>query len=200
MRENGVRALRMGKKSHIRLQPTISTRTMRRRRGWRRINARYAAAFDAPKISRTTATMMATRSTAGHNTPRPMAHFDIPLDIPHAGRIADRLLTLLGRYTEERSVEAPEVTETAEKIWALLFRFTGEEDNPLDAPRIRDEAAQLGRQLVDEMERAGLAGDRLGQLVRNYFECLELGAEGAEISLRAGEDPRSLQRPYEEKS
>ena len=129
-----------------------------------------------------------------------MAHFDIPLDIPHAGRIADRLLTLLGRYTEERSVEAPEVTETAEKIWALLFRFTGEEDNPLDAPRIRDEAAQLGRQLVDEMERAGLAGDRLGQLVRNYFECLELGAEGAEISLRAGEDPRSLQRPYEEKS
>ena len=42
---------------------------------------------------------------------------------------------------------------------------------------------------------AHVTSDRLGQLVRNYFECLELGAEGAEISLRAGEDPRSLQRP-----
>jgi len=124
-----------------------------------------------------------------------MAHFDIPLDIPHAGRIADRLLTLLGRYAEELRIEAPEALETAEQIWSLLFRFTSEDDNPADAPHIRDEAARLGRQLVDEMERAHITSDRLGQLVRNYFECLELGAEGAEISLRAGEDPRSLQRP-----
>src|SRR5262245_4133847 len=126
-----------------------------------------------------------------------MAHFDIPLDIPHAGRIADRLLTLIERYVEELGVDGADVIETAEKIWSLLFRFTGEEDNPADAMRIRDEAAALGRQLVDAMERAGVAGDRLGQLVRNYFECLELGEEGAAISLRAGEDPRSLQRPYE---
>jgi hypothetical protein len=124
-----------------------------------------------------------------------MAHFDIPLDIPHAGRIADRILTLLGRHIEELNVDAPEALDVAERIWSLLFRFTGEDDNPLDAPRLRDEAALLGRQLVDEMERAHIASDRLGQLVRNYFECLELGAEGAVISLRAGEDPRSLQRP-----
>jgi hypothetical protein len=124
-----------------------------------------------------------------------MAHFDIPLDIPHAGRIADRLLTLLGRYVEELSLEAPEAIEAAEKIWSLLFRFTGEEDNPADALRIRDEAAALGRRLAAEMERVHIASDRLGQLVRNYFECLELGAEGAEISLRVGEDPKSLQRP-----
>ena len=143
---------------------------------------------------------MAAADTGGHNTPRPMAHFDIPLDIPHAGRIADRLLALIGRYSEELNVEAPEVMETAEKMWSLLFRFTGEDDNPREALRIRDEAAILGRQLVDQMETAHIAGDRLGQLVRNYFECLELGAEGAEISLRAGENPRSLQRPYEEKT
>jgi len=124
-----------------------------------------------------------------------MAHFDIPLDIPHAGRIADRLLRLLERYGEETDVNAAKVVETAEKIWSLLFRFTGEDDNPAGAMQIREEAATLGRQLVDDMERAHIASDRLGQLVRNYFECLELGAEGAEISLRAGEDPRSLQRP-----
>ncbi len=127
-----------------------------------------------------------------------MAHFDIPLDIPHAGRIADRLLALIGRHVAELKIDAPGVIEVAEKTWALLFRFTSEEDNPPEAMRIRDEAAELGRQLVDEMERAKVTGDRLGQLVRNYFECLELGAEGAAISLRAGENPNSLQRPYEE--
>lgn len=124
-----------------------------------------------------------------------MAHFDIPLDIPHAGRIADRLLTLVERYVEELAIDAPAAVEAAERVWSLLFRYTGEDDNPADALRIRDEAAALGRQLVDEMERAHIASDRLGQLVRNYFECLELGEEGAVISLRAGEDPRSLQRP-----
>jgi len=124
-----------------------------------------------------------------------MAHFDIPLDIPHAGRIADRLLNLIERYVEELNVDGAATVEAAERIWSLLFRFTGEDDNPADALRIRDEAAALGRQLVDEMERARITSDRLGQLVRNYFECLELGEEGAAISLRAGEDPGSLMRP-----
>ena len=124
-----------------------------------------------------------------------MAHFDIPLDIPHAGRIADRLLSLIGRSLEDLEIDAPALMEKAQHLWTLLFRFTGEEDNPSDALRLRDEAAQLGRELVTEMESAGLASDRLGQLVRNLFECLELGAEGSEISLRAGESLNSLQRP-----
>jgi len=124
-----------------------------------------------------------------------MAHFQIPLDLPHAGRIADRILILVEKYTEELNIDAPDVIESAEKMWGLLFRYTTEDDNPAEALQIRDEAAMLGRQLVDELERAHVQGDRLGQLVRNYFECLEVGEEGAEISLRAGEDPRSLQRP-----
>ncbi len=124
-----------------------------------------------------------------------MAHFDIPLDIPHAGRIADRLLSLIGRTLAELEIDAPTLMEKAEELWTLLFRFTSEEDNPSEALRLRDEAAGLGRQLVSEMERAKLGTDRLGQLIRNLFECLELGAEGAEISLRAGENPQSLQRP-----
>jgi hypothetical protein len=63
------------------------------------------------------------------------------------------------------------------------------------AAEIRDRAAALGRRLVDQVEGGGLGHDRLGQCVRNLFECLELGREGADISLRAGENPRSLQRP-----
>ncbi len=124
-----------------------------------------------------------------------MAHFDIPLDLPHAGRIADRIVALLEKHTEELGLDVPEVMDTADKLSSYLFRNVSDDDNPPNAIEVRDNAAMLGRQLVDAMEAAELGGDRLGQLVRNLFECLELGKEGAEISLRAGENPRSLQRP-----
>ena len=126
-----------------------------------------------------------------------MAHFDLPLDLPHAGRLADRILTLLERHVDENGLEADDLLDTADRLSNLLFRFSGDDDNPGPdmAFRVRDEAATLGRQLVDQLEQASIRGDRIGQLVRNLFECLELGAEGAEISLRAGEDPNSLQRP-----
>ncbi len=126
-----------------------------------------------------------------------MAHFDIPLDLPHAGRISERILTLLERHTSEMGIDAPEVLETAEALASHLFRYSATDENPpeVEAMAARDEAAATGRQLVDQMVAAGIRGDRLGQLVRNLFECLELGAEGSEISLRAGENPNSLQRP-----
>ena len=124
-----------------------------------------------------------------------MAHFDIPLDLPHAGRIADRILILVEKHAEELGIEAPGVMEYAEKLWTHLFKYTSEDDNPEGAMKIRDEAADIARQLVDHMVAVNLGSDRLGQLIRNLFECLELGAEGAEISLRAGENPNSLQRP-----
>jgi hypothetical protein len=124
-----------------------------------------------------------------------MAFFDIPLDIPHAGRLADRIVELLDRIAEEGNGETDEAIAAAEKVSKLLFRYTESDDNPPDALRLRDEAAALGRALVDAIERSGIANDRLGQYVRNFFECLELGEEGAAISLRAGENPNSLQRP-----
>jgi hypothetical protein len=124
-----------------------------------------------------------------------VAHFDIPLDLPHAGRLADRIVTLLERHFEDNEVEVPGVMDAAERLSNVLFRYTELDDNPPDALPIRDKAAEAGRQLVDEMVAAQVTGDRLGQLIRNLFECLELGEEGAEISLRAGENPNSLQRP-----
>jgi len=124
-----------------------------------------------------------------------MAHFDIPLDLPHAARLSDRILNLLERQIEEHSLDAGAVLDAAEGLSNFLFRFAEDEDNPPGAEIIRDEAAALARNLVDEMERTNIGSDRLGQYIRNLFECLELGKEGAEISLRAGENPESLQRP-----
>ena len=124
-----------------------------------------------------------------------MPHFDIPLDIPHAGRLADRILNLLERHVEENGLQADAMLEAAEGLSNFLFRFSEDDDNPPGADLIRNAAAALARTLVDEVERANIRGDRLGQYVRNLFECLELGEEGAAISLRAGENPDSLQRP-----
>jgi hypothetical protein len=87
---------------------------------------------------------------------------------------------------------------TAVKLEALLAPCGEQEDNPpaIVAKRLREEAAGLARQLVVEIEaRPGAGHDRLGQSIRNLFECLELGREGAVLGLRAGENPRSLQRP-----
>jgi len=61
--------------------------------------------------------------------------------------------------------------------------------------RAADAVAVVTRQLVGEIEAAGYQGDRLGQCVRNLFECLGLAEEGAELSLRCGERPDSLLRP-----
>ena len=126
-----------------------------------------------------------------------MAHFDIPLDLPHAGRLADRILNLLERHSEENGVEADEPIDTAERMSNLLFRYSANDENPGgdEAGFVRDEAAVLGRQLVDQLDTLNIKGDRLGQYIRNFFECLEMGEEGAQISLRAGENPNSLQRP-----
>jgi len=44
---------------------------------------------------------------------------------------------------------------------------------------------------VDAIVETTARGDRLGQLVRNFFECLGLAEEGAQLALRCGERPDS---------
>ena len=126
-----------------------------------------------------------------------MTHFDIPLDLPHAGRLASRIVRLLERHCDEYGLDAPDVLDVAERLDVLLSRYVEQGENPRDdeAEEARGKAEELGRRLVGALEASNIRGDRLGQYVRNLFECLELGREGAEISLRAGENPDSLQRP-----
>lgn len=115
------------------------------------------------------------------------AFFKLPLNLPHAGTLAIRLDYHL------RGVRFPAV----DQLIMLLapFRESGENPTPEEGRKVAEEAARLGRELVGEIERAGVGHDRLGQTVRNLFECLELGEEGLELSLRAGENPDSTLRP-----
>ncbi|MDQ5980223.1 MAG: hypothetical protein QG602_3198 [Verrucomicrobiota bacterium] len=120
-------------------------------------------------------------------------YFDVPLNLPHAGRVARRLVTYLQRDGRGNTAAAA----TAAELVELLDPYYDSDENPnrTVADKVRTEAAQLGRRFVDQVELDALGHDLLGQGVRNLFECLELGREGATISLRAGEDPDSMQRP-----
>ena len=57
-----------------------------------------------------------------------------------------------------------------------------------------DGLAERGRELVAAILATPVRSDRLGQHVRNLFECLGLADEGAEHSLRCGEKPDSMMR------
>ncbi len=122
----------------------------------------------------------------------PIPHFRIPLNLPHAGTLAGRIV-----YHLSPRVSDPDVMGTAERLVALLgpYRQAGENPPQEEARRVVEEAAALARTLVDGIERLKAGHDRLGQVIRNLFECLELGEEGAIISLRAGENPDSVLRP-----
>jgi hypothetical protein len=123
--------------------------------------------------------------------------FRVTLNLPHAGRIARRIVLLLSVRGAPGGAEAAAARKVAVELMEFLDPCLDSDDNPPgeEGERLRDRAAALGRKLVGHIESGGFGHDRLGQCVRNLFECLELGREGADISLRAGEDPRSLQRP-----
>jgi hypothetical protein len=126
------------------------------------------------------------------------SYFDLPLNLPHAGTVAARLCRLIENRAFGADLRYLQLADTAERIEALLrpYRVTEEDpDDATEAERVRQEAAALGRELVDQVARLRLGEDRLGQCVRNLFECLAMGEEGADLSLRAGENPQSLQRP-----
>ncbi len=123
--------------------------------------------------------------------------FEVALNLPHAGRIARRIVLLMPDTGMTGGADAAAARKSASELLELLDPCLEQDENPPGAlgGQVRERAAALGRTLVDQIEAGGFGHDRLGQCVRNLFECLEMGREGADISLRAGENPRSLQRP-----
>ncbi|MGH9790320.1 MAG: hypothetical protein ACRD5W_03845 [Candidatus Acidiferrales bacterium] len=116
------------------------------------------------------------------------------LNLPHALTIVGRLALYLETRREPVPVEHTRVREHIEGLYELLGSYT--EDPPADvAIPIAALAAGRARLLADEITRAGYSGDRIGQCVRNLFECLGLPAEGATVSLACGEHPDSPLRP-----
>ena len=126
--------------------------------------------------------------------------FDVPLNLPHASTVASRLLYHLNRVHQVHPGKANEAINAAVELTDFLRPFKMLDDNPApvsaeETKATVAEAARLARVLVDAIEAGGFGDDRLGPAIRNLFECLTLGEEGARQSLRAGENPDSALRP-----
>ncbi len=118
-----------------------------------------------------------------------MAYFQIPLNLPHAATVTGRIVRLLeGERELQRLAE-----ELLEPL--LVYGVTQDYSASPVAYQTRDRAAERGRKMVESIAAAAVGHDRLGQCIRNLFECLELGEEGARLGLLAGENPDSMQRP-----
>lgn len=122
---------------------------------------------------------------------------DLLRNIPHAATISRRIEARLSALAKGTDADTePLFAEVARLVERLdPYGLTEVEPDHAEASTVAREAAEISRRMVDEIERAGLADDRLGQAVRNLFECLGLAKEGLSISLRAGENPASLMRP-----
>ncbi len=123
--------------------------------------------------------------------------FQIPLNLPHAGKVTGRLLQIFERRFAASHEQYASLFSCAMELFSILsdFEMLGENPPPEEAQIVRQKALDLARDLVTEIQNHNAQSDRVGQCVRNIFECLESGQEGARLSLLAGENPDSLQRP-----
>lgn len=124
-----------------------------------------------------------------------MPYFDIPVNLVHAATIAKRLCSRIAQSVPP--TYDSEALEQANLILSELFPYHIElsEPNPAEQMIVSSHVLDLVRHLVVLLNAEQISNDRIGQSVRNLFECLGRGEEGAKMGLRAGENPNSLQRP-----
>lgn len=118
------------------------------------------------------------------------------INLPHARTVAARIersLEALGAFGEAGDGHAATLREAWTRLHKELEPF---EEDPAAAAALEaaDAAAVRARALVDAIVSGPARGDRLGQHVRNLFECLGLAEEGALLSLQCGENPDSPMR------
>lgn len=116
------------------------------------------------------------------------------INLPHAHTILGRIVRALSVQRGPVAFEDSALPDLLAELDRLLRPFVEDPPAPVGL-RVADEVAKVARQLVAEIERVENRGDRLGQCIRNLFECLGLEEEGAEHSLVCGERPDSPLRP-----
>jgi hypothetical protein len=118
----------------------------------------------------------------------------VRINLPHARTIVQRIgrsLEALGAFPAGQAegdlhLRLATLEET--------LREFDEDPGAETALPAADAAAAAGRRLVDAILESPWRSDRLGQHVRNLFECLGAAEEGATLSLQCGERPDSPMR------
>jgi len=119
----------------------------------------------------------------------------VHINLPHSRAVVLRIgrtLDFAGAFREDASGgRALQAAFTALEREAAPWDEDPAQDAAVSAA---DAVAERARALVGAILDTPLRSDRLGQHVRNLFECLGLAEEGAELSLRCGERPDSPMR------
>jgi hypothetical protein len=113
----------------------------------------------------------------------------VRINLPHARTVLQRLgrsLEALGAYGEAGNGGALSLYAAFDALEAQLRGFD-DDPPPEGALAAADAAATGARELVRMILETPARGDRLGQHVRNLFECLGLADEGRELALQCGE-------------
>ena len=117
----------------------------------------------------------------------------VHLNLPHARTIVQRIgrtLDALGAFSHEANGGAQAVADALGRVGEALRPY--DTDPPAEeALRAADGAAEEARRLVSAITDGAHRSERLGQHVRNLFECLGLPEEGAAQGVRCGEHPDS---------
>jgi hypothetical protein len=117
----------------------------------------------------------------------------VHMNLPHARTLVQRIgrtLEALDAFGEEGNGQGAPLGDALSALEAELRPY--DEDPPMEqALAAGDRAAVVARNLVDALLGRNVRSDRLGQHVRNLFECLGLQDEGARLSLLCGERPDS---------
>jgi hypothetical protein len=120
----------------------------------------------------------------------------VNINLPHARTVAMRVgggLEALGAFGESESGGARLLHTALDELDRSLRDF--DDDPPLAAAlAAADDIAERARAVVDAILETPLRNDRLGQHIRNLFECLGLAEEGRTLSLLCGERPDSALR------
>jgi len=110
----------------------------------------------------------------------------VRINLPHARTIVARVgrtLDALGAFGEgadEGTMALPAAFDAVEQS----LRAFDEDPAPEETIAAADAAADVARALVDAILESPARSDRLGQHVRNLFECLGLAEEAATLSLQ----------------
>lgn len=117
----------------------------------------------------------------------------VRINLPHARTIVTRVgrtLEALGAFGEGVNGGAIALRAAFDAVEQSLRAFD-EDPAPEETVAAADAAAEKARALVDAILETPARSDRLGQHVRNLFECLGLAEEAATLSLQCGERPDS---------
>ena len=117
----------------------------------------------------------------------------VQINLPHARTIVQRVgrtLEVLGAFAEAANGGAVALHAAFEGLEGAVREFD-EDPKAEEAIAAADVVADKARTLVEAILATSCRSDRLGQHVRNLFECLGLPEEGAQASLKCGERPDS---------